>query len=113
MQVAAGSSEEDALMLDLENILISKVAEADSQPGPKPPEDSIAHLCSKASKEEKLMCLRGRKCNPERAAKLLPQLLQLKKDYDLENTAEGASTERLKIDLSTNKVRHSASLRTR
>ena len=92
-------------MLELEKLLVAKAAATDAAAGDKPPEDSIAHACLSASKEDKLMCLRGRKYDPERAAGLLPQMLQLKKENDLDNTAEGASTDRLKADLSAHAVR--------
>lgn len=90
-------------MVELEKILVAKATEADSK-NTRPPEDAIEHACLNASKEQKLMCLRGRKYSPERAAKLLPQMLQLMKDYDINNTAEGADTERLKLDVATHKV---------
>ena len=92
-------------MLDLEKLLVAKAAEADATAGDKPTEDSIAHACVAASKEDKLMCLRGRKYSPERAAGLLPQMLQLKKEYDLEDSSKDANIDRLKKDLSAHAVR--------
>ncbi|NJR42899.1 MAG: hypothetical protein HC767_09815 [Akkermansiaceae bacterium] len=90
-------------MLDLEKLLVAKAAEVDSA-NKKPPDDCIEHAALGAPKEDKLMCLRGRKYNPERASELLLQMIQLKRDYDLDNTAQDADTERLKLDLSSHTV---------
>ena len=78
--IAAHSEEEGALLREMEGLLA---------PGSS---------AKAAGVELKLMCLRGRKYEPDRAAELLPTLLDLIDELDLKSLSE-----RMLADLATGK----------
>ena len=79
--IEAGSAEESAALEAMDALI---------------PEGSPAKA---ASKEMKLLCLRGRKYDPNRAATLLPGLIELIEELDLRSPSE-----QLKADLASGKV---------
>jgi len=88
--VEAGSSEERELLGKMEALLTDEA------------KLRCSHLGSDAkAKEYKLMCLRGRKYDAERAAQLLPQFLDLIEEFGLKPEAP---TEQLCTDAATGKV---------